>query len=240
VNHLKSEQKSKILVVDDDQALRNLLDQYLDNHGFLVNCVEDGKSMDAYLKKSTVDLIILDLMLPGENGLDIIKRLNNQLSTPIIMLSASGEDIDRILGLEMGADDYLAKPFNPRELLARIRSVLRRQTAPSNTHEQEVYQFGSYQFNRTKQSLLRDSQPVSLTSGDISLLEIFISNPQQVLSRDTLLENLKGYDCAPFDRSIDVRIMRLRQKIEPDTSNPVYIQTIWGEGYKFIPNQTSA
>jgi len=240
VNHLKSEQKSKILVVDDDQALRNLLDQYLDNHGFLVNCVEDGKSMDAYLKKSTVDLIILDLMLPGENGLDIIKRLNNQLSTPIIMLSASGEDIDRIIGLEMGADDYLAKPFNPRELLARIRSVLRRQTAPSNTHEQEVYQFGSYQFNRTKQSLLRDSQPVSLTSGDISLLEIFISNPQQVLSRDTLLENLKGYDCAPFDRSIDVRIMRLRQKIEPDTSNPVYIQTIWGEGYKFIPNQTSA
>ncbi len=236
---MNSEQKSKILVVDDDQALCNLLDQYLDSQGFLVNCVEDGKSMDAYLKQASADLIILDLMLPGENGLDIIKRLNNRLSPPIIMLSASGEDIDRIIGLEMGADDYLAKPFNPRELLARIRSVLRRQTAPSNSHEQEIYQFGSYQFNRAKQSLLRDSQPVSLTSGDISLLEIFISNPQQVLSRDTLLENLKGYDCAPFDRSIDVRIMRLRQKIEPDTSNPVYIQTIWGEGYKFTPDQTS-
>jgi len=237
---LKSEQKSKILVVDDDQSLCNLLDQYLSNQGFLVSCVEDGKSMDTYLKQATADLIILDLMLPGENGLDIIKRLNNQLAIPIIMLSASGEDIDRIIGLEMGADDYLAKPFNPRELLARIRSVLRRQTTTNNTLEQKVYQFGPYQFNSYEQSLLRNNQPVSLTSGDTSLLEIFIANPQQVLSRDTLLEKLKGYDCAPFDRSIDVRIMRLRQKIEPDTGRPIYIQTVWGEGYKFTPNQTSA
>jgi len=237
---LKSEKKSTILVVDDDQELRNLLDQYLNQQGFLVKCVADGKSMDAYLKQATADLIILDLMLPGENGLDIIKRLNNQLAIPIVMLSASGEDIDRIIGLEMGADDYLAKPFNPRELLARIRSVLRRKTAPSNTHKQEAYQFGPYQFNSGKQSLLRNGEPVSLTSGDISLLEIFIANPQQVLSRDTLLEKLKGYDCAPFDRSIDVRIMRLRQKIEPDTSNPIYIQTVWGEGYKFISTQPNA
>jgi len=237
---LKSEQKSKILVVDDDVELCNLLNQYLDSQGFSVNFVEDGKSMDAYLKQTTTDLIILDLMLPGENGLDIIKRLNSQRAIPIIMLSASGEDIDRIIGLEMGADDYLAKPFNPRELLARIRSVLRRQTPASSSKQEEDYHFGPYQFNSSKQRLLHDSQPISLTSGDISLLEIFITNPQQVLSRDTLLEKLKGYDCAPFDRSIDVRIMRLRQKIEPDTSNPVYIQTVWGEGYKFTPDQTIA
>jgi len=235
---LNSETQSKILVVDDDIKLCKLLCQYLDKQGFLVSCVEDGESMDAHLSKSSADLIILDLMLPGENGLSIIKRLNN-LPVPIIMLSASGEDIDRIIGLEMGADDYLAKPFNPRELLARIRSVLRRPPQLSAPAEEssDLYRFGCYQFNTNNQTLLRNGEPITLTSGELSLLEIFIANPKQVLSRDTLLEKLKGYDCAPFDRSIDVRIMRLRQKIETDTSTPLYIQTVWGEGYKFIPGE---
>ena len=182
-------------------------------------------------------------MLPGENGLSIIKRMHKKTPTPIIMLSASGEDVDRIIGLEMGADDYLAKPFNPRELLARIRSVLRRQQSPVSTSTQESstsYRFGPYQFNTDNQTLQRNDELVTLTSGDVSLLKIFIANPKQVLSRDTLLEKLKGYDCAPFDRSIDVRIMRLRHKIEPDTTNPVYIQTVWGEGYKFIPGEVCA
>jgi len=240
---LNSKIQIKILVVDDDIKLCKLLCQYLDKQGFAVSCVNDGTSMDAYLSKSFVDLIILDLMLPGENGLSIIKRLNNKLSIPIIMLSASGEDIDRIIGLEMGADDYLAKPFNPRELLARIRSVLRRQQSPLSAPTEEssgLYRFGSYQFNTNNQTLLRNDEPVTLTSGELSLLEIFIANPKQVLSRDTLLEKLKGYDCAPFDRSIDVRIMRLRQKIEPDTTTPIYIQTVWGEGYKFIPGEICA
>ncbi len=240
---MNSETQIKILVVDDDIKLCKLLCQYLDKQGFAVSYVADGESMDAYFSKSSADLIILDLMLPGENGLSIIKRLNNNLPIPIIMLSASGEDIDRIIGLEMGADDYLAKPFNPRELLARIRSVLRRRPNPLSAPTEEssdLYRFGLYQFNTENQTLLRNDEPVTLTSGELSLLEIFIANPKQVLSRDTLLEKLKGYDCAPFDRSIDVRIMRLRQKIEPDTTTPIYIQTVWGEGYKFIPGEICA
>ncbi|MDF1582992.1 MAG: response regulator [Methyloprofundus sp.] len=240
---MKSDTQIKILVVDDDLKLCKLLRQYLDKQGFSVNCAEDGVSMDTYLSKSSVDLIILDLMLPAENGLSIIKRLHSTSTTPVIMLSASGEDIDRIIGLEMGADDYLAKPFNPRELLARIRSVLRRQQSPLSLPSKKksaLYRFGPYQFNTANQMLLCNGKPVTLTSGELSLLEIFIANPKQVLSRDTLLEKLKGYDCAPFDRSIDVRIMRLRQKIEPDTSAPIYIQTVWGEGYKFIPGEVSA
>lgn len=237
---MNSATQIKILVVDDDIKLCKLLCQYLNKQGFAVICVEDGASMDAYLSKSSADLIILDLMLPGENGLSIIKRLNSSLPIPIIMLSASGEDVDRIIGLEMGADDYLAKPFNPRELLARIRSVLRRQQGPLSAPTKEssaLYRFGTFQFNTDNQTLLRNGDSVTLTNGELSLLEIFIANPKQVLSRDTLLEKLKGYDCAPFDRSIDVRIMRLRQKIEPDTTTPVYIQTVWGEGYKFIPGE---
>lgn len=226
---------SKILVVDDDLGLRDLLQQYLEKQGFEVDSAEDGIEMDHYLKKSSPDLIILDLMLPGEDGLSIAKRLqvNNQI--PFIMLSACGEEIDRIIGLEVGADDYLAKPFNPRELLARIRSVLRRHKPIKNPDSEQptVFSFGPYQLDLLSQSLKRDNENISITSGDFSLLKIFLENPNRVLTRDTLLEKLKGYDCAPFDRSIDVRIMRLRQKIETDTANPQFIQTVWGEGYLF-------
>jgi len=227
----------KILVVDDDQGLRDLLRQYLEKQGFSVDSAEDGIEMDKYLKKSSPDLIILDLMLPGEDGLSIAKRLQVNSQLPLIMLSACGEDVDRIIGLEVGADDYLAKPFNPRELLARIRSVLRRhnplkKTEPEN--EPTIFSFGSYQLDILSQSLKRDNENIPITSGEFSLLKIFLESPNKVLTRDTLLEKLKGYDCAPFDRSIDVRIMRLRQKIEADTANPQFIQTVWGEGYRFV------
>ena len=227
----------KILVVDDDKGLRDLLRQYLEKQGFEVDSAEDGIEMDSYLKKSSPDLIILDLMLPGEDGLSIAKRLqvNNQI--PLIMLSACGEEVDRIIGLEVGADDYLAKPFNPRELLARIRSVLRRHNPLKNSaseSEPTFFSFGSYQLDILSQTLKRDNENISITSGEFSLLKIFLENPNKVLTRDTLLEKLKGYDCAPFDRSIDVRIMRLRQKIEADTANPQFIQTVWGEGYRFV------
>jgi DNA-binding response OmpR family regulator len=155
------------------------------------------------------------------------------------MLSASAEDVDRIIGLEIGADDYLTKPFNPRELLARIRSVLRRQGDRKNNSDVEhshIHTFGSYKFNSTIQVLHQNNEQVTLTSGELSLLNIFVENPNLVLTRDTLLEKLRGYDCAPFDRSIDVRIMRLRQKIEMDTTKPKYIRTVWGQGYKFVPS----
>ena len=226
-------------MVDDDIEICKLLCQYLDKQGFSVASVENGKALDQYLSQSLVDLIILDLMLPGEDGLSIVKRLNNKGHIPIIMLSACGEDVDRIIGLEIGADDYLAKPFNPRELLARIRSVLRRRnikTISTIQKDHEHYRFGNYELNTCNQTLHRDGEKITLTSGEFSLLKIFVENPKRVLSRDDLLEKLKGYDCAPFDRSIDVRIMRLRQKIEPDTTTPLYIQTVWGKGYLFVKN----
>lgn len=234
---MDNKNKATILVVDDDSGLCDLLSQYLDKQGYTVDTVEDGKEMDIYLENSSPDLIILDLMLPGEDGLSIAKRLNSYGKIPLIMLSACGEEVDRIIGLEVGADDYLAKPFSPRELLARIRSVLRRYTRSKSSEpqsEQQVFNFGPYQLDTKSQSLKQGTENISITSGEFSLLKIFLENPNRVLSRDTLLEKLKGYDCSPFDRSIDVRIMRLRQKIEADSASPQFIQTVWGEGYRFV------
>lgn len=236
---MESIKKSKILVVDDDAGLRDLLHQYLVKQGFLVDTVEDGRAMDHYLENSSADLIILDLMLPGEDGLSIAKRLNNNEHIPVIMLSACGEEVDRIIGLEVGADDYLAKPFSPRELLARIRSVLRRYDRAESSggeSEQSIFKFGPYQLDTISQTLKCGAKDISVTNGEFSLLKIFLGNPNRVLSRDTLLEKLKGYGCAPFDRSVDVRIMRLRQKIEVDPASPQFIQTVWGEGYRFVVN----
>ncbi|NOQ14833.1 MAG: response regulator [Methyloprofundus sp.] len=234
---MDSNKKSKILVVDDDLELCKLLRQYLEKQGFAVDTVEEGKAMDIYLENSSPDLIILDLMLPGEDGLSIAKRLNSNGQIPLIMLSACGEEVDRIIGLEVGADDYLAKPFSPRELLARIRSVLRSYTRAKSIEpesEQVEFTFGPYQLDSISQSLRRGAEDIPITSGEFSLLKIFLENPNRVLSRDTLLEKLKGHDCSPFDRSVDVRIMRLRQKIEADTAAPLFIQTVWGEGYRFV------
>lgn len=228
----------RILVVDDDAGLRALLTDYLAREGFIVAGAEDGQSMDAWLAKNETDLMILDLMLPGEDGLALARRLRTQTDMPIIMLSARGDDVDRIVGLEVGADDYLPKPFNPRELLARIRAVMRRR-APSareeNTERDEIIRFGPYRLDPVQHELLRGDQPVSLTSGEFDLIRVLAEHPDRVLNRDRLLDLLKGYERSPFDRSIDVLIARLRAKIEPEIKHPRYIRTIWGKGYMFTP-----
>jgi two-component system, OmpR family, phosphate regulon response regulator OmpR len=227
----------RILVVDDDAALRELLGRYLGEQGFAVNTVADGEALDSFLATATPDLVILDLMLPGEDGLSIARRLRARADLPIVMLSARGEDVDRIVGLEVGADDYLAKPFNPRELLARIRAVLRRRAsapAPAGNPATSLA-FGPFRIDTSTHTLTRNGEDVRLTTAEFALLRSFTEHPNRVLSRDTLLEWLKGYERSPFDRTIDVRVARLRRKIEPDPSAPVYIRTVRGEGYLFTP-----
>ena len=227
-----------ILVVDDDSGLRELLQQYLSEQGYNVAAVNDGPAMEQHLAEHAADLVILDLMLPGEDGLTLARKLRMRGGQPIIMLSARGEDIDRIIGLEVGADDYLAKPFNPRELLARIRSVLRRREGDDTRTEapaRDIFCFGPYRLDLHSRRLSREGVDVVLTAGEFNLLRVFAEHPNHVLSRDSLMDKLKGYERTPFDRSIDVRVTRLRRKIENDPSAPVYVRTVWGEGYLFSP-----
>jgi len=227
--------RQRLLVVDDEPKLRQLLKKYLSQEGFVVEAVEDGVAMDRYLANHEVDLVILDLMLPGEDGLSIGRRLYHQKKLPIIILSARGEELDRIVGLEMGADDYLTKPFNPRELLARIRSVLRRQAPDSQpiSKEAHILTFGPFCLDVEKHQLSKDHQEIPITTGEFTLLCTFLEHANRVIDRDTLLELTKGYDRDPLDRSIDICVGRLRKKIEADPSKPVYLRTIWGAGYLF-------
>ena len=229
----------KLLVVDDDPELRELTQAYLMKNGFIVNTVESSVGMDEFLSTNDVDLLILDLMLPGEHGLAIAKRLKKKKDLPIIIVSAQGEDIDRIVGLEIGADDYLPKPFNPRELLARIRAVLRRSSGKIEEKETESSRliFNDYELDLNAHSLSRGGEKVSLTSGEFDLLALLAANPNRVLHRDTILDRLTGAERSPFDRSIDVRVTRLRGKLEFDPSKPELIKTIWGKGYMFCPSQ---
>ena len=230
---------SKLLVVDDDPELRELTQAYLVKNGFIVNTVESSVGMDEFLATNDVDLLILDLMLPGEHGLAIAKRLKKKKDLPIIIVSAQGEDIDRIVGLEIGADDYLPKPFNPRELLARIRAVLRRSSGKLEEKEIESSRlvFNDFELDLNAHSLSRGGEKVSLTSGEFDLLALLAANPNRVLHRDTILDKLTGAERSPFDRSIDVRVTRLRGKLEFDPSKPELIKTIWGKGYMFCPSQ---
>ena len=230
--------KQRLLIVDDEKKLRDLLTSYLSKEGFDVIAVADGIEMDEYLITNEVDLVILDLMLPGEDGLSIGRRLHQQNKLPIIILSARSDEIDRIVGLEIGADDYLSKPFNPRELLARIRSVLRRNASTleqdsSKNNDKHIYRFKSFLLDANKHELTKNSEMVALTTGEFNMLSVFLQNTNRVLSRDTLLEMSKGYERDPLDRSIDICIGRLRKKIEPDPSNPIYLKTVWGAGYLF-------
>lgn len=234
-----SEKKPLIYVVDDDAGIRDSLAEYLAAQGFEVACADGGVTLDALLAKARPDLLVLDLMMPGEDGLSIARRLKGQAgAAPIVMLSAKGEDIDRIVGLEVGADDYLPKPFNPRELLARIRAVMRRGTlTPASLQAPAgVVEFGPYVVNLDARSLSRGSEQIELTSGEFSLLEIFVAHPNRALSRDWLMDRLRGFERDPFDRSIDVRVNRLRKKIEDDPASPRYIKTVWGQGYLFTPS----
>jgi DNA-binding response OmpR family regulator len=228
---------SHLLVVDDDSETRELLLLYLRQQGFDVAVVEDGKAMDAWLAGNSTDLVILDLMLPGEDGLSIARRLQSDHKLPIVMISARGEEIDRIVGLEVGADDYLPKPFNPRELLARIRAVLRRSSSigDADPDRRTGHEFDEFRFDAVRRVLYRNDQEVELSRAEFDLLQVFVSHPNRVLSRDLIMDLLSGGDREPFDRSIDVRVTRLRHKIEEDPSNPKLIRTVWGIGYQFTP-----
>lgn len=229
--------KHRILVVDDDPDLRDLLRDYLTANGFLVDTAGDSIEMQAAQQIAFPDAIVLDLMLPGEDGLSLTRNLRTISNVPILMLSARGEELDRVIGLEVGADDYMAKPFGPRELLARLRVLLRR--GASATPPMEAVDtspgFGPFQLDTLGHRLLRDGTEVPLTSAEYSLLAAFVAHPNRVLSRDMLVDLLRGYERDPFDRSIDNRVTRLRRKIEPEPSAPVYIRTVRGEGYLFNP-----
>ena len=227
-----------ILIVDDDPEIRDLTARFLKKHGYRVDTAADARAMDKTLESGRFDLVVLDLMLPGEDGLSICRRLRADTTLPIIMLTALGEDTDRIVGLEMGADDYLPKPFNPRELLARIKAVLRRaDSAPAALQADEdsaVLSFEGWRLDLTRRELkAKDGVLVPLTAGEFDLLTAFAERPQRVLSRDQLLDLTRGRDGGPFDRSIDVQLSRLRRKIEADPKEPALIKTVRGGGYIF-------
>ena len=225
-----------LLVVDDDMETRDLLSMYFREQGFGVDAVNDGPEMDAWLTANSTDLVVLDLMLPGEDGLSLARRLRADYKLPIVMISARGEELDRIVGLEVGADDYLPKPFNPRELLARVRAVLRR-SVPENgqaTDEPGV-EFGPYHLDFEQRLLMKAGEEIELSRAEYDLLHIFVEHPNRVLSRDSIMDLLSGRERDPFDRSIDVRVTRLRHKIEEDPAHPHFIRTVWGVGYQFTP-----
>ena len=212
------QETSKILVVDDDMRLRSLLERYLVEQGYQVRSAANAEQMDRLLERENFHLMVLDLMLPGEDGLSICRRLrqaNNEL--PIIMLTAKGDEVDRIIGLEMGADDYLPKPFNPRELLARAKAVLRRRSSEAPGAPSK-------------------DTPLTLTSGEFAVLKSLVTHPREPLSRDKLMNLARGRDYSALERSIDVQVSRLRRMLEKDPANPRYIQTVWGLGYVFVPD----
>jgi two-component system phosphate regulon response regulator OmpR len=233
--------KTRILVVDDDLRLRDLLNRYLSEQGFSVRVAQDAAAMDRLLGRELFDLIVLDLMMPGEDGLSVCRRLRGAKDTvPIIMLTAKGDDVDRIVGLEMGADDYLPKPFNPRELVARIHAVLRRRAPPlppgAPGVEEAQMSFGQISVDLATRALTRAGTTIALTTGEFALLKVLLAHPRVPLSRDKLMELARGREYEVFDRAIDVQISRLRKLVEPDPSHPVYIQTVWGFGYVFVPD----
>jgi len=224
-----------VLVVDDDSEIRTLLADYLEKNGLQVSVAPDGKEMRRVLSVAHVDLVVLDIMMPGDDGLKLCRELRASSQLPIIMLTARGDDIDRILGLELGADDYLPKPFNPRELLARISTVLRRAAhAPRDPMPSAVaaYRFAGWRLDTTARSLTsKDSATVSLSGAEYRLLSLLLAHAGRVLSRVQLMDLLQGRDIDPFDRSIDVRISRLRQIVGDDARTPRIIKTVYGEGY---------
>ncbi len=234
-----------ILIVDDDREIRDLLGRVLVKHGLRVSTADGGREMKKALADWNIDLIVLDLMMPGEDGLTLCRDLRSQSDIPVIMLTAMGEETDRIIGLEMGADDYLAKPFNPRELLARIKAVLRRSAdRPSGGGGDEnpfhaVYAFSDWRLDAARRELFSPSGAlVPLSGGEFELLQAFVTHPGRVLSRDQLLDLARGREAQPFDRSIDVQVSRLRRKLEDDPKAPSLIKTVRSGGYMFASEVT--
>lgn len=231
-----------ILVVDDHSEIRDLLKRFLEQHGLRVSCARDGKEMKRLLEEREFDLLVLDLMMPGEDGLTLCRELRVKSNLPIIMLTAMGEETDRIIGLEMGADDYLAKPFNPRELLARIKAVMRRtqaETQPAAETLTRDLRFDRWLLDVNRRELVdEDGVGLSLSTAEFDLLKVFLERPQRVLSRDQLLDLARGREAVAFDRAIDTLVSRLRRKLERDPKNPELIKTIWGGGYMFSTDVT--
>ena len=229
----------RVLIVDDDPDLCDLLSEYLAANGLTVAAAGDGAAMRQAMARQMPDVVVLDLMLPGEDGLSLARELRARSEVGILMLSARGEEMDRVIGLEVGADDYVAKPFSPRELLARVRALLRRTraatTAATPVAIPERYCFGPFALDIAAHRLLRDGLEVHITTAEFELLRVFVERPNRVLSRDDIIDLLKGYDRDPFDRSVDIRVTRLRRRIEADPSKPEYIRTVRGEGYLFNP-----
>lgn len=231
-----TEERPVIAVVEDDPEIRSLLTAALARDGFEAIACERGSALDALLAARAVDLVVLDIMMPGEDGLSICRRISSLDGPSIIILSAKGEDIDRIIGLEIGADDYLSKPFNPRELSARIRAVLRRRAAheAAATQNREVYRFGGWIIDLDARTLVNpDGAAVVLSSGEFALLAAFARRPRRVLSRDQLLDWTRGEDINAVDRAIDVQLSRLRKKLGDDPRDPQLIKTVRGDGYLF-------
>jgi len=228
-----------LLIVDDDREIRDLLSRFLGKHGFRVSTAKDAREARRILADARIDLGILDIMMPGEDGLSLCRDLRANSTLPLIMLTAMGEETDRIVGLEIGADDYLPKPFNPRELLARIKAVLRRAgpAVAAKDEANEHLKFAGWTLDTAQRRLTAPGgQPVELSTGEYDLLLAFLRHPQRVLNRDQLLDLARGRAAIPFDRSIDVQVMRLRRKIEADPKTPQIIATVRGGGYQFTPS----
>lgn len=227
-------QNPHILIVEDDQEISALVARYLHSHDMRTSVAADGREMDIALAQEAIDLIALDINLPKEDGLSICLRLRQTSNVPIIMLTARGEEVDRIIGLEMGADDYMPKPFNPRELLARIRAVLRRQAGQRELRGKQIFSFSGWQLNRSlRQVINAKGAKVTLTSAEFDLLAAFCEHPGRVLSRDQLREITQGRPAVSYDRRVDILISRLRQKIEADPREPEFIKTVRSGGYMF-------
>jgi len=239
---MTGEASAQLLIVDDDTRLRELLVRYFEQQGYAALGVADGREMERELSRRHVDLIVLDVMLPGEDGLSLCRRLRGQgVETPIVMLTAKGDEVDRIVGLELGADDYLPKPGNPRELLARVRAVLRRGRAPAGAPRAngERIVFGPFVLDLGTRELRRGDTALKLTTGEFAVLSILAQRPRQPLTRDQLMSAARGREHDAFDRSMDVMISRLRRLIEDDPKQPRYLQTLWGHGYVFVPDSAA-
>ena len=233
---MATNEQPHIALVDDDPKIRELTAKYLSDQELSVKTAANGSELDELMKNNNIGLIILDLMMPEESGLNICQRLRvNNVEIPIIMLTAKGDEVDRIVGLEMGADDYLPKPFNPRELLARVNAILRRQQHNSIQNTKDIFEFGNFSFDISNRSLHKNGQEIQITAGEYDLLRVFAERPKQPLSRDQIMQLAKGKELDVFDRSIDVQISRLRRLIEEDPNKPKFLQTKWGFGYIFIP-----
>ena len=231
----------RFLIADDDAEIRALLTRYFNEQGVGVRVVADAAAAERLLSRERFDVLVLDIMMPGEDGLSLCRRLRSMGETiPILMLTARGDPVDRIIGLEMGADDYLPKPFNPRELLARLQAMVRRQRllgAHGGPLGDEVVHFGDYALYAARRQLHRNGRPVSLTTGEFTLLHVLVTHAHRPLGRDRLIELAKGRDHDATERSIDAQVMRLRRAIEDDPATPRYIQTVWGVGYVFVPDR---